>query len=165
MLNWKNTVAFSAFIYCLYYLSSLKSWHFIDYINLVIHEAGHVIFMPFGYFLTVSGGTILQLLVPIVFICYFVFRRENFSASILVYWLALNLINISVYASDALKMQLPLLTGDKDSHDWNQILFTLNLLRHTQFIGRAILGLGIVCLLVALIWGLYESRKTIQQRG
>ena len=165
MLNWKNIITVSVFVYCLYYLSSLDSWHFIDYVNLAIHEAGHVIFIPFGYFLTVSGGTRLQLLIPVVFICYFAFRKENYSASLLVYWLALNLFNISVYASDALKMQLPLLTGDKDGHDWNQILFTLNLLRHTQFIGKAILGLGVASIIIALIWGLYESRRTIQQRS
>ena len=127
----------------------------------MIHEAGHVVFMLFGYFLRILGGTLLQLLVPIIFVGYFFIKKQNFSASIILYWLAINLYNVSVYAGDALKMQLPLLTGDRDSHDWNQILFTLGWLRHTEFISHFILGLGLVVLILALIWGLYESRKPV----
>lgn len=157
-MSWKTIITVAVFLYCIYYFSSLDSWHFIDYVNLIIHEAGHVVFSLFGYFLTILGGTLLQLIVPTIFIGYFAFNREQYSASLLLYWLGINLLNISVYAGDALKMQLPLLTGDIDTHDWNQLLFTLGWLRHTETISNLILGLGIITIIIALLWGLYSSK-------
>jgi len=41
--------------------------HFIIYnVNLVFHEAGHVIFIPLGRFMTILGGSLLQVLVPLL---------------------------------------------------------------------------------------------------
>lgn len=163
-MNRKIIITVLVFLYCLYYLSSLDSWHFIDYVNLITHEAGHVVFSIFGYFLSILGGTLLQLIVPTIFIGYFAFNREQYSASLLLYWLGINLLNISVYAGDALKMQLPLLTGDVDTHDWNQLLFSLGWLRHTETINHLILGLGITAIIIALLWGIYSSRLLKENR-
>lgn len=162
MNNWKLIISVLIFLYCFYYLTSLNDWHFIDNVNLIIHEAGHLIFILFGYFLSIAGGTIMQLFVPTLFVGYFVFKQQGYSASLILYWVGLNLFNISVYAADALRMELPLLTGDKDTHDWNQMLFVLGLLKHTELISQIILGLGVVVVILALIWGIYESRKTVQ---
>ncbi len=163
-MNRKTIITIAGFLYCIYYFSSLDSWHFIDYVNLINHEAGHIVFSIFGYFLTILGGTLLQLIVPTVFIGYFAINREQYSASLLLYWLGLNLFNISVYAGDALKMQLPLLTGDTDTHDWNQLLFSLGWLRHTETISHLILGLGVIVVIIALLWGLYSSRVLKENR-
>src|SRR5688500_14433406 len=46
---------------------------------LIFHEAGHVIFMPFGEFLMVLGGSLFQLMVPAFFIAYFARRRDYFA--------------------------------------------------------------------------------------
>lgn len=165
MTNWdykKLVVSTILLAYCLYYISSLDSWHFVDNVNLVIHEAGHVVFSLFGYFITIAGGTLLQLIVPLLFIGYFFWKDQKYSASVLLFWLALNLFNISVYAGDALKMQLPLLTGNSEDHDWNQMLFTLGQLKHVTAISRTIFILGIITLIVAFAWGVYESRRTVQ---
>ncbi len=158
-MNKKYIITIALFIYCLFYMGSLDSWHFIDYVNLITHEAGHVVFSLFGYFITIAGGTLLQLLVPIAFIIYFLLRWEHYSASILMYWLGINLFNVSVYAGDALTMQLPLLTGDKDTHDWNQMLFTLGQLKNTELISQIIFVLGVIAIIVGLVWGLYSSRE------
>ncbi len=56
---------------------------FMHDVNLVFHEAGHVIFMPFGRFITVLGGTLNQLLIPFVVLCAFLLKtRDTFGASI-----------------------------------------------------------------------------------
>ena len=39
--------------------------------DLVFHEAGHVLFMLFGHFLTVLGGSLTQVLVPVVCVVAF----------------------------------------------------------------------------------------------
>src|SRR5512143_2425442 len=69
----------------------------IDNVDLVIHEAGHMLFGWFGEFLQVLGGTIGQLFVPIAFTVYFYLRKEFFSSSVTLFWIGQNLFNISVY--------------------------------------------------------------------
>lgn len=162
-LNYKSAISALVFVYCIYYVSSLNSWHLIDNVDLVIHEAGHVVFSLFGEFIFIAGGTLLQIIVPTVFVGYFFLRRDNFSASLLLYWLGINFFNISWYAGDALKMQLPLLTGDKDGHDWNQMLFILNQYKHTELISHIFLGIGIFIVLVALVWGIKSSNDVVEE--
>ncbi len=41
-------------------------------LNLGIHELGHMLFRPAGEFLCIAGGTILQLLIPIISVFMFV---------------------------------------------------------------------------------------------
>jgi len=39
---------------------------FLHLPNLVFHEAGHIILSPFGRFLGVLGGSLMQVLIPCV---------------------------------------------------------------------------------------------------
>ena len=59
-------------------------------------------------------------------------------------WVGINLINVSVYAGDAIVMQLPLLGGDGVMHDWNYILTTLDTLSSTPTVATTLYGLGAV---------------------
>src|SRR3712207_7366884 len=49
----------------------------------------------------------------------------------------------SVYAGDAVAMQLPLLGGDDSMHDWNWMLDELGLLSRTREVAGAIRALGL----------------------
>jgi hypothetical protein len=52
-------------------------------VDLVFHEAGHVVFRPFGRFMTILGGSLAQLLMPlIVMVAFVTTNRDNFGASI-----------------------------------------------------------------------------------
>jgi hypothetical protein len=146
-------------IYCLYYIISRTEWHFIDFVNLIIHEAGHVVFMFFGQTLAIAGGSIFQIMVPVIFAIYFFSRQSFYSAAVMAYWVGLNFINVSVYAADAKRMQLPLLTGDTDSHDWNQLLFQFNQLRNTEVIANIILSMGIVAIILGFLSAFYVWYK------
>ena len=48
----------------------------IDLLWLILHEGGHLVFSPFGKFLMVLGGTLMQLAVPLGFALYFVLQRH-----------------------------------------------------------------------------------------
>src|SRR5579863_2620943 len=49
----------------------------IDNVNLVIHESGHLLFGWLGnQTIMVAGGTIMQLLVPFLLACFFVYQRQ-----------------------------------------------------------------------------------------
>lgn len=155
----KLSVAIPTSLYFLYYLYTSTDWHFLDNLNLIIHEAGHPIFSIFGSFLGLLGGSLFQVLVPAVFVYYFYHRREYFSASIILFWLGQNLVNVSIYARDAVDMNLPLLGGDAVEHDWNTILGLLSLLNHTAFIANGIYAMGVGCIVCAIIFSFTTSQQ------
>lgn len=153
------TIASIVSAYFLYYLFTYTEWHFIDNINLIFHEAGHVIFMFFGEFMHILGGSLFQVLFPAVFVGYFYRRQEYFSASLLLFWVGQNLLNVSVYASDAIAMQLPLLGGDNVGHDWNNLLVMTNTLRYTKAIGNTIFILGILVIVFAIYYSFSNAKN------
>ena len=56
---------------------------FMHRVDLVFHEAGHVIFRPFGEFMHVLGGSLGQLLMPAIVIVMLVYKnQDNFGGSI-----------------------------------------------------------------------------------
>jgi hypothetical protein len=152
-------IATLASAYFLYYLATYTQWHFLDNVNLIIHEAGHVIFMFFGNFMHILGGSLFQVLFPAVFVCYFYRRGEYFSASLVLFWVGQNLLNVSVYASDAIAMQLPLLGGDSVGHDWNNLLTMTNTLKYTKTIGTTMYILGVVVIVSAIYLSFITANK------
>jgi hypothetical protein len=143
-----------------YFFSSAlnaSSWHFIDNVDLIFHEAGHWIFIFFGEFIQIFGGSLNQILIPAVFCIYFLLRRDYFSSSILLMWFGYNIVNVSVYMSDAVAMQLPLLGGDSSIHDWNYLLSHLGLLPYTHNIASVVYGIGLLVIAFAIGIGLKYS--------
>ncbi|MFA6294838.1 MAG: hypothetical protein WC666_00250 [Candidatus Paceibacterota bacterium] len=140
-------------------ISNLNDWHFIDNVDLIIHEAGHSIFIFFGEFIQMLGGSILQVFVPLIFANYFFFRKEFFSASLLLLWVGYNIINVSVYMGDAIVQQLPLLGGDSSMHDWNYLLSQLNLLSYTNTLAYLTYSIGIFVVITAIVFALKYSTE------
>jgi hypothetical protein len=128
--------------------------------DLLIHEAGHWIFIFFGEFMTILGGSLTQILVPLVFVIYFFLRREYYSTSILLTWVGYNIIDVSIYMADAVVMRLPLLgavDGDTSSHDWNNLLYMTHTLQYTHLFSSIAFGIGILTLIAGLILALWFS--------
>ena len=95
-----------------------EHWDLLDDVNLAIHEAGHLVFGFFGDWLQFAGGSLFQVLVPLVFAGYFTARRQRFSASVVLGWAGASLLNVARYVADARAQELPLLGGDNAIHDW-----------------------------------------------
>ncbi len=144
-IDWKK-VAVTTLVggYLLYCLQHQSTGHIIDSIDLVIHEAGHTVFSLFGTFLHVFGGSLLQILIPIIFSAYFYLRRDYFSVSVVGLWVGYNIINVSVYMADAIAMDLPLLGGDGVLHDWNILFSNAGVLGHSLLIANIVYGLGVM---------------------
>lgn len=153
----KVSVVVCATAYFAYYAWTPSDWHFIDTFNLLIHEAGHIIFSPFGEFLYILGGSLFQIVFPVLYIVYFAIKQQYFSASLLVFWVGQNIINVSVYAADARVMQLSLLGGDSSTHDWNALLTMTNLLPYTDQIGFCLYIIGVFVILFASTLSLYSA--------
>ena len=142
-------------------ISAHKTWWFIQNVNLIFHEAGHVLFMPFGNFMTTLGGSLLEILIPFSITAYFYFTRQYFSASCTSWWLATAFLSVSIYASDAQERFLPLITRDIFTHDWFNILSELGLLKYDDLFGYffwcgSILSVGILIFTLSKDTGVYQ---------
>jgi hypothetical protein len=132
---------------------------FLHAINLPFHEAGHLIFSPFGEFMHVLGGSLFQILMPLICAGTFLFKnRDAFGASVGIWWAAQSLMDVSPYINDARDLELLLLGGVTgkdvdDYHDWERILRWLNLLPHDHTIAAWAKGIGDVVMVTALLWG------------
>lgn len=123
-------------------------YHFLDGVNLLLHEAGHVIFMVFGQTAHFLGGTLGQLLFPVGFVAYFLRRGQRFEAIVVGIWFTESLMYTAEYISDARAMALPLVGGH--IHDWNWLLARWGVLRHAETIGGSVHAAASIAALVLL---------------
>jgi hypothetical protein len=133
---------------------------FLHLINLPFHEAGHIFFRPLGDFMQSLGGTLGQLLMPaICFGVLLVQTRDPFGASVALWWLGENFLDIAPYIDDARAGVLPLLGGNLGHsapygfHDWEYLLTETGLLGLDHTLARVSFALGCVIMLAALAWG------------
>jgi hypothetical protein len=133
----------------------------LDGVNLVFHEAGHPLFGMLGWEpLTVLGGTLMQLLVPLLVLGSFWLRREALGTACAGVWTFENLLNIARYVADARAQLLPLVGGGE--HDWADLLGRWGLLAQDTAIGQLLRGvgwLGMVACWAWLAWRWYRSRQ------
>jgi hypothetical protein len=134
-----------------------------------IHEFGHILFRPFGEFMTLLGGALFQVLLPLIFGGIFLVRnRDPFAASVMLWWAAVAVMDVAPYVYDAGQPQHVLLTGrtgDSGSHDFIDTLGDLGLLHRAQPIGRAVHAFGLIAMLVALAWGTYIAWQQHRHKG
>ncbi|MCW9031847.1 MAG: zinc ribbon domain-containing protein [Gammaproteobacteria bacterium] len=156
-----------SFIVSNHYSAELNN-SFMHLVNLVFHEAGHVIFRLFGQFMSILGGSLLQLLVPVIFLFSFLKRKDTFAASIMLWWLAQSMMDLVAYIDDAQRQEMWLLGGvqGKDLpgiHDWNNILSQLGLLNYDHFLATLVSWLAIFVMFFAFFWGAALLKKMMNQ--
>jgi hypothetical protein len=140
-----------------YMVIKRNAWCFLDYVNLPFHESGHIIFSPFGKTVQFLGGTISQLMWPIILMVYFVRRKEWLSSSFCLFWFGENFLNISKYVADARVMALPLVGGG--IHDWNFLLSKWGLLTYDHAIANALFFIGSVFMTVSIASAFFVKPK------
>lgn len=136
-----------------------EHWDLLDDVNLAIHEAGHVLFQPFGDPLVVLGGSLFQVMVPVAFVAYFLVRREPYSASIVAAWVGVSLTNVALYIADARAQELPLLGGENVIHDWWYLLIEWDLLSSDLAIARWVRLAGGLAFVVSVAGGIAFARE------
>ncbi|MBN2367004.1 MAG: hypothetical protein JXL67_12615 [Calditrichaeota bacterium] len=141
------------FPFAIYFIFTRGDYCLIDNANLIIHEAGHFFFSFFGTFIYAAGGTLMQIIFPLIIAFYFLLNGYRTGVQIFIFWLGQNFINISVYAADAQVQRLQLLGNGK--HDWNYMLNKINLLAHAETVGYIFFGMAIVVIFFALLLPLY----------
>jgi hypothetical protein len=141
-------IASAYFLYCAF---TPRNWHFIDNVNLIFHEAGHTIFSFFGEFIKITMGSGFQVLLPLSIALYFFYTRQRYAGAITLMWVGQNLINVSIYAGDAIAMQLPLLGGDSVIHDWNWLLTYIDILNWTPVVAMTLNTVGFCTIVLGIL--------------
>jgi hypothetical protein len=144
----RQAIALGLGVYVVW-LAVAYRYHFIDGVNLLIHEAGHVFFGFFGDVLGTAGGTLLQLLFPIAFVIYFWRRAQRFEAGILGVWASESAMYTAEYMADAQAQALPLVGGH--IHDWNWLLSRAGLLGACEELG-ALLHITASAVAIGAVW-------------
>jgi hypothetical protein len=135
---------------------------FLHLVNLPFHEAGHIFFRLFGRWMMSLGGTLGQLLIPLICLLAFLLKSRNaFGAAVCLWWLGQNFIDIAPYINDARKGELMLLGGvtgreaDYGYHDWEFILNEIGLLPYDRVFAHLVHGFGIILMLISFAWAGY----------
>lgn len=133
---------------------------FLHLVNLPFHETGHIVFRPFGSFITSLGGTISQLLMPIIcFSVLLIKTRDTFGSSVTLWWFGENFFDIAPYVNDARSLTMPLVGGNfgysspYGFHDWEYLLTESGLLQYDHFIAKTCFTIGTVLFLISFAWG------------
>jgi hypothetical protein len=92
----------------------------LTYLNLGIHEAGHMITYSSSGVVNAMAGSIAQVAVPLLFAGYFFFSRKDWvGAGVCLAWAATSAMEVALYVADAPTQELDLIGNQ---HDWAFIL-------------------------------------------
>lgn len=157
-------------VVALYLLFLLYAWRdttgflFLDYANLIIHEAGHPFFSWFGHTLMILGGTLGELIVPALSAAFFFCHRQTYGFAFSVFWFFENFLYIGTYMADARTLSLPLVNSDES--DWTILFSQWGILNYDQTIGhftRAVGWLGMFAIVGWLLFRIvYDSQIRTQ---
>lgn len=95
------------------------------YLNIAVHESGHVLFRPFGELTMLIMGSGFEVLFPFaVGVVFLVRKRDLVSTAVSWGWSASALASAATYIADADDGRLALLgaTGPDTAGDWERIL-------------------------------------------
>ncbi len=125
----------------------------LGHFNYWVHEAGHLIFLPFAnalhwHFLEAAAGTLLECLMPVIFMGAFLLKSDFFGIAFCFGWLSTCFFYASWYIGDA---QLTNIVN----HDWHYMLSVTGMLFYNRKIAFFVNCIGVVLMLTAIISGLW----------
>ncbi len=143
-------------LFLIYAFAERPNFLFLDNVNLIIHEGGHFFFSWFGNTIMILGGTLGELLVPLLCAAYFFWQREATGFAFCIFWFFENFLYIGTYMADARTSALPLV-GSEDS-DWTILFTQWGLLAQDQKIGATMRTLGYLGMLATMAWLAHRTR-------
>ena len=148
-------LAYSLFL--LHAFRDTSGFLFPDLVNLMIHEAGHLFFSWGGHTLMLLGGTLGELLVPLLCGLYFYFHGQTYGFVFSAFWFFENFLYIGTYMKDARADALPLVNGDIG--DWTLLFGQWGLLMSDLKIGQFVRMLGWLGMCATLAWLSYRTYR------
>lgn len=124
---------------------------------LYIHEAGHLLFSAFGDTLRIMGGSLNQVLAPLV---WFVIakREESTLSNVALFFTGVSIVDVSIYVKDAEVLQLPLIGGlSKAHHDWRNLLMRWDMVDSAFLLGEILFWCGMMLAVYGIVQGVRTS--------
>ncbi len=134
-----------------YLVSTLGEFTFVDNFDLIIHEAGHLLLSFMGETICFLGGTLMQIIVPVLLIIFCAHNSFQKSLQFSLVLLGQNLINISVYIGDARAEKLHLFGPKGAIHDWHFLLTKYNLLEMDNDLSMVVIMCAVVVFMIGII--------------
>ena len=146
---WRAILFFALVPQVLRPLREQGDWTLFSGIIFGTHEFGHLLFAFFGEWLSIAGGSLTQLLVPVGAAALVLRARDWFGVAVCGLFLAASVAELSWYVADARNQMMDLVSFSPDGgvHDWNYLLGTLGWLRHDIALGRFLRFLAWIVLL------------------
>jgi len=122
-------------------------------ITLAFHEMGHIVFIPLGRTMTIAGGSIMQLAIPLTAAIYLLKKQNDwFGFGVGLAWLSFAMFELATYIGDAARMELPLVGfGGGYHHDWATLLTQWRVIDYCDGIATGVRVLGGAVWLFAMI--------------
>lgn len=140
---------------CVYVCLHMGTYTFFDDVSLVVHTLGAFAFSVFGPFMKAAGGTLFQILLPVLLVRFFYRHSYGLGTQVFLFWLGQNLINISVYVQGVQVHRLPHLADA--THDWHYMLSALGIPEYDVVIASAFFVGGVLCFVgVVLLPGYFR---------
>ncbi len=133
-------------------LRDSEASHLFRGITFGVHEFGHLFFAFGGEWLTVAGGSLMQLIVPLgAALAIVATSGDWFALSVCGTWLAASLADLAPYIADARAQAMDLVSFSPDGggHDWHYLLAHAGLLKHDLAIARATRFVAVLVLLAS----------------
>lgn len=125
-------------------------------ITFGVHEFGHLLFAFGGEVLTVLGGSLNQLLIPIGAAALMMHYRDYFGVAVAGTWLSSSLLDMARYIADARAQELDLVGfGEDPGHDWAWLLSRWDLMAADLRIAGGVRFAALLILLASLGLGVW----------
>jgi hypothetical protein len=136
------------------------------YLNIAVHEIGHVLFQPFGELTMLIMGSGFEVVFPVAVGAVFLLRKRDLVSTAVAWgWAASALASAATYIADADDGRLALLgaTGPDAAGDWERILGEefFDKVYLADSIAGTVRTFGYVLWIVALglaIWAIVRNR-------
>jgi hypothetical protein len=137
-------------VFLIYAFLNSPGFLFPDFVNLLIHEAGHLFFSWGGHTVMMLGGTLGELLVPLLCGVYFFLQRQVYGFAFCTFWLFENFPYIGTYMADARDGALPLINAEEG--DWTILFGQWGILEYDRRIGLAFRMIGWLGMIAVIVW-------------
>ncbi len=121
----------------------------LGWIDLAVHEFGHVATAWLPEVATAMAGSVAQVLLPLLVCAHFLHRREPLSAMLCLAWAGTSARDVSVYVADAPYEALQLIGG---YHDWAFVLGPegFDAIGSAGAVASFVSGMGLVMVVLAV---------------
>lgn len=150
--TWYRSAAGVAFVLAIAYFPFVRGAEvpLLDYVDLGIHELGHMLTIPFGEVAHFLAGSVAQIAAPLALAAYFLLspRQEWVGVGVCLAWAGTSAYDVSVYVADAPYERLQLIGGQ---HDWAWILRHFGAMDSADSIANMVKGSGLILVVAGLL--------------